>query len=69
MQQDKRVNFQDLNQVLLSAQLRRAADIGLWLKRFFEERRQARSRSESPASMNTAARQLARPIRNRFPVV
>jgi hypothetical protein len=59
MQQDKRVNFQDLDQVLLNAQLRRSADIGLWLKPYFEERRQARSRRESPVNPTTTFQRRA----------
>lgn len=59
MQEDKLVNYQDLDQVLLDAQLRRSADIGLWLRPYLEERRQARSRSEGRANTNTT---VQRPV-------
>ncbi|WP_426435397.1 hypothetical protein [Bradyrhizobium genosp. P] len=40
MQEHKGIQFQDLDQVLHNAHLRRSADMGLWLRKFFEARRE-----------------------------
>jgi hypothetical protein len=39
--------FQELDQVLSSAQLRRTAELGGWLKHYFESRRQAWLRKQA----------------------
>jgi hypothetical protein len=43
MQEHRLIVSQDLDQVLLNAQLRRSADIGVWLKQYFARRRQVRA--------------------------
>jgi hypothetical protein len=40
--QENNIRFQDLDQVLLSAQTRRSADLGEWLTQFLRTRREAR---------------------------
>ena len=47
MSEDNRISFQDLDQVLFNAQLRRSSDLGLWLRRYFERRREARLKQEN----------------------
>jgi hypothetical protein len=42
MPENNQIQFEDLDQVLRSAQLRRSADLGLWLRQYIESRRQAR---------------------------
>ncbi|WP_426433929.1 hypothetical protein [Bradyrhizobium genosp. P] len=58
MSEDNRTSFQDLDQVLFNAQLRRSSDLGLWLRQYFERRREARSKEEncmSPPEPSTAS--------------
>ena len=50
MQKDNTILFQELHQVLRNAQLRRTADIGSWLRQYFEDRRQARLQKEANQS-------------------
>ncbi|MCS3450058.1 MULTISPECIES: hypothetical protein [Bradyrhizobium] len=38
MQQDSGIQFQDLDQVLRNAQLRRSADVGFWLRQRFSSK-------------------------------
>jgi hypothetical protein len=38
MQEDKPLNFQDLDQVLYNAQRRRSQDLGLWLQQYLRHR-------------------------------
>jgi hypothetical protein len=40
MQHDNGIQFQDLDQVLRNAQVRRSADLGGWLRRYIGDRRQ-----------------------------
>jgi hypothetical protein len=40
--QENNIRFQDLDQVLLSAQTRRSVDLGEWLTQFLRARREAR---------------------------
>ena len=47
MQKDSGIKFQDLDEVLHDAQLRRSADLGLWLRHFIQERRLARQQKEA----------------------
>ncbi|WP_156180534.1 hypothetical protein [Bradyrhizobium sp. LTSPM299] len=54
MSEDKRVSFQDLDQVLFNAQLRRSADLGFWLRQYFEQHRRARSEAESTVEATKA---------------
>jgi hypothetical protein len=56
MQEDKSVQFQDLDQVLYNAQLRRSADLGLWLRKYLEARRQRRLQTESAAQPTASNR-------------
>ena len=42
MQKDDSIQFEELDQILRTAQLRRTADVGGWLRQYFENRRQAR---------------------------
>jgi hypothetical protein len=53
MGENKTFQFQELDQVLQSAQLRRSADLGLWLREYFAARR-ARL-EEGAKSLNTTA--------------
>ena len=39
MQDDKALHFQELDQVLSNAHIRRSADLGAWLKQYLESRR------------------------------
>lgn len=50
MQEDKGIQLQDLDQVLYHAQLRRSADLGIWLRQYLEDRRQARLHSKEMQS-------------------
>jgi hypothetical protein len=43
--------FQELDEVLRNAQLRRTAELGGWLRQYFENRRQVRL--QKPASLPT----------------
>lgn len=36
MQQDNGIKFQDLDQVLRTAQIRRSADLGLWIRQYIQ---------------------------------
>jgi hypothetical protein len=47
-----RVQFQEFGQVLQSAQLRRTADLGDWLRQYFENRRQSRLQKQANPSMS-----------------
>jgi hypothetical protein len=47
----KTIQFQDLDQVMRNAELRRSADLGGWLKQLLEDR-QARSQNQ-PIEVNT----------------
>jgi hypothetical protein len=47
MQENNNIRFQDLDQVLLSAQSRRSADLGGWLTHYFGARRQAQTQRET----------------------
>jgi hypothetical protein len=38
MQEDKAIHFQELDQILYNAQLRRSADLGGWLRQYLEHR-------------------------------
>jgi len=50
MQEDsKTIQFQDLNDVLHNAQLRRSADLGAWFRELFHNRRLARQQREMDA--------------------
>jgi hypothetical protein len=53
MHEIKTLQFQDLDQVFQSAQLRRSADLGRWLREYFSARR---TRLDEEANMlNTTA--------------
>jgi hypothetical protein len=39
---DEKIQFQNLDEVLRDAQLRRSADLGLWLRRYLQTRRESR---------------------------
>ena len=43
------IHFRELDQVLRKAQLRRTADLGGWLRQYFENRRQSRLQKASPS--------------------
>jgi hypothetical protein len=61
MKPDKRIEFQELDQVLRNAQLRRSADLGLWLLQVIQRRRLAGQRREAErqqALSTRAARNL-----------
>lgn len=53
MQKDNGFQAQNLDHVLHDAQLRRANDLGVWLKQYLDQRRQRRLRKElsSPPSV------------------
>lgn len=51
-QENKTAHFEDLDQVLHNAQLRRTADLGVWLKQYLESRRRTRSQIQA-APVNT----------------
>lgn len=38
---DEKIQFQDLDEVLRDARLRRSADLGLWLRRYLQTRRES----------------------------
>lgn len=42
MQKDNDIKFEDLDSILTKAQLRRSADLSLWLTEYLQSRRQAR---------------------------
>ena len=42
MHEDKGLKFEELDQILMAAQLRRSSDLGMWLKQYIEGRRAAR---------------------------
>ena len=44
------VQFQELDQVLRDAQLRRTAEVGGWLRQYFESRRQTRLQRKTDLS-------------------
>jgi hypothetical protein len=50
MQEDRSVQSQELDQVLYDAQIRRSADLGLWLRQYFESRRRRRQQTEAVTS-------------------
>jgi len=55
MELEKTAHFRDLDQVLHNARLRRSANLGLWLRRYFADRRRVRSQNEAcPVSTITA---------------
>jgi hypothetical protein len=61
MQEHRLMSSQDLDQVLLNAQLRRSADIGAWLKKYFERRRHIRAqkvRAQKESLAATAFRRI-----------
>jgi len=50
MQEDnKTIQFQDLNEILHHAQLRRSADLGVWFRQYLQDRRLARQQREMDA--------------------
>ena len=57
---DKTVDFQELAEVLHSAQLRRTADLGGWFREYLEARRQARTQKRAIAK-NAVVTALHRP--------
>ena len=46
MHEDETLQFQDLDQIFQTAQLRRSADLGGWLRDYFAARRARRRGSE-----------------------
>jgi hypothetical protein len=55
---DKGPQFQELDQVLHNAQLRRTADLGGWLRQYLEARRQTRRKKHlhlPPAAITHSA--------------
>jgi hypothetical protein len=55
MQEDKAIYFQELDQILYNAQLRRSADLGAWLRQYLEHR-QARQQREKLNAVTTLHR-------------
>ena len=45
------IQFRELDQVLRNAELRRTADLGGWLRRYFEDRHQSRLQKQASPSM------------------
>jgi hypothetical protein len=56
MQEDNSTQFQTLGQIWRSAHLIRAAELGSWLRQYFENRRQ--SRLQKQASLSTTVMTL-----------
>ena len=50
MQDNDSPQFQELHEVLRSAQIRRSAELGTWLKQYFDGRRQAGGQKEPDLS-------------------
>ncbi len=55
MQEDKVIHFQDLDQILYHARLRRSADLGRWLRQYFEHRQVRRQRDKLALSNSLTA--------------
>jgi hypothetical protein len=47
MQEHEKIQFDDVAQILQQANLRRSADLGLWLKQFLQESRQIAQKATS----------------------
>jgi hypothetical protein len=53
MHENKIIRFNDLAAVLHNAHMRRSADFGHWLRRYFEGRRQAKLQKAKGNLLNT----------------
>jgi hypothetical protein len=57
MHEDNTVQFQDRDQILQAAQLRRSADLGFWLRQYIEARRKAQLQKGATSSKTMTAPQ------------
>jgi hypothetical protein len=55
MQENRTIKFDDLDQVLCAARLRRSADLGRWLREYFEGRRETKQLKEMANLLNATA--------------
>ena len=65
MHEHENIQYSDTAQILSEAHLRRSADVGSWLKQFFERYRRAGQRALATSYLRQAVSSLVTPTRRR----